>query len=221
VRFVPVTPTRLEEDLAAWINGRPAERPAVGFDGPTEIGTAALADAVALRLRTMGRPVIRVSTRWWWRPASLRLEFGRTDIDMLLSGWVDTAALRRELFDPLLPGGSGHYLPRLRDPETDRSLREQVVAVAPRAVVLLDGPFLQAHGLPTEVVVHVQATPGTIARSLPADRQWWVEGFRRYRDEDRPADTASVVVSYDHPLAPAVCWPDGVESAGQRAKSAE
>ena len=216
MRFVPVTPTRLTEDLAGWINERPAEHPVVGFDGPAEIGTAALADAIALRVRTLGRPVIRISTRWWWRPASLRLEYGRTDIDMLLSGWVDTEALRRELLDPLRPGGSGQYLPRLRDCATDRSLREERVAVAARAVVLLDGPFLQATGLAMDAVVHLQATDGTIARALPADRHWWVEAFQRYRDQDRPADGASVVVAYDHPLAPAVGWLDGVESAGQQ-----
>ncbi len=210
MRFVPVTPTRLEEDLAGWINDLEAEHPLVGFDGPAEIGTAALADAVARRVRTLGRPVVRASTQWWWRPASLRLEFGRTDIDTLLSGWVDTAALHRELFDPLLPGGSGQYLPRLRDPETDRSLREPRVDVAARSVVLLDGPFLQAGGLGLDAVLHVQVTAGTMTRSLPADRQWWLQAFERYRDEHRPADGAAVVVAYDHPLAPAIAWLDGV-----------
>lgn len=209
MRFVPVTPTRLEEDLAERVNDLAAEHPLVGFDGPAEIGTAALADSVALRVRTLGRPVIRVSTWWWWRPASLRLEFGRTDIDMLLGGWVDSAALRRELLDPLLPGGSGQYLPRLRDPLTDRSLREVRVAVPARSVVLIDGPFLQANGLALDAIVHVQVTAGTVARSLPAERQWWVEAFQRYRDEDRPVDGATVVVAYDHPQTPAVAWQGG------------
>ena len=54
----------------------------------------------------LGRSAVRVSTSWWWRPASLRLEFGRTDVDMLLGGWVDDAALRRELLDPFGPGGT-------------------------------------------------------------------------------------------------------------------
>ena len=69
--------------------------------------------------------------------------------------------------------------------------------------------------------MHLQVLTGTFARSLPADRQWWVEAFQRYLDEDRPADGATVVVAYDHPLAPAIGWPDGVGSAGQSMTSGD
>ena len=210
MRFVPVTPARLVEELTGWIHDLAPEHPWIGFDGPAEIGSSALADGVADRLQSLGRPVIRVSTTWWWRPASLRLELGRTDTDMLLSGWVDTAAMRRELFDPLRPGGSGRYLRRLRNPGTDRSLREERVAVTPRSVVLLDGPFLQASDLGADTglagIVHLQVTANTLARALPADRRWWVEAFERYRVEDRPADKATVVIAYDHPAVPAIAW---------------
>lgn len=206
MRFLPVTPARLEDELAGWIYGLEVEHPLVGFDGPTEVGTAALADAVAARARTLGRPVIRVSTDWWWRPASLRLELGRTDVDMLLSGWIDTSAMNRELLDPLRPGGSGRYLRRLRDPQTDRSLREERVAVAPRSVVLLDGPFLQASGLSVDGVVYLQVALNTLARALPVERQWWIAAFERYRDEDQPVDGATALLAYDHPAAPAIAW---------------
>jgi len=211
VRFVPVTPVRLAEELAGWIHDLEAEHPLVGFDGPAEVGAAALADAVSDRVQALGRPVIRVSTQWWWRPASLRLELGRTEVDMLLSGWVDTAAMRRELFDPLRSGGSGWFLRRLRDPRSDRSLREERVRAAPGSVLLLDGPFLQASGLGAgaaglSAIVHLQVSMGTLARSLPVDRQWWVDAFERYRDQDRPANGATAVVAYDHPAAPAIAW---------------
>ena len=206
MRFVPVTPARLVDQLGGWIHGLAAEHPLVGFDGPSEIGAAALADEVAARVQTIGRPVIRVSTDWWWRPASLRLELGRTDTDMLLGGWVDTAAMRRELFDPLLPGGSGWYLRRLRDPRTDRSVREERVVAAARSVLVLDGPFLQAAHLGADAVVHLHVSTNTLVRALPTDRQWWLEAFGRYRNEDRPAEKATAVVAYDHPAAPAIAW---------------
>lgn len=206
MRFAPVTPVRLMDELALWIHDLDAEHPTVGVDGAAELGGTALADAVAARVQTLGRPVIRVSTDWWWRPASVRLELGRTDIDMLLSGWIDTAALHRELLDPLRPGGSGRYLRRLRDPNTDRSLREERVTALPRSVVLLDGPFLKASGLTLDVVVHLQVSTGTLARSLPPDRRWWVEGHERYRDEHRPTESATAVIAYDHPGAPAIAW---------------
>lgn len=206
MRFTAVTPDRLVGDLADWIRGLGAEHPRIGFDGAAEIGAQELADAVAARLRILGRPAIRVSTRWWWRPASLRLELGRTDVDMLVSGWLDAPALRREVLDPLGPGGSGGYLRRLRDPETDRSVRGAPAVADPRSALLLDGPFLQVGTLALDAVVHLQVSPARLARALPSDRQWWLAGFARYRAQDRPVDHAQVVVAYDHPAAPAIGW---------------
>lgn len=206
MRFSPLTPARLAAELAQWIGDLDAEHPLIGFDGAAEIGAVGLADLVATQLAGLGRPVIRVSTSWWWRPASLRLELGRTDVDMLLGGWVDSAALRRELFDPLAAGGSGCYLQRLRDPETDRSVRDPRVAVSPRAAVLLDGPFLTAAGLPLGATVYLQVSPATFARSLAPDRRWWIEAFERYLAQDRPAESADVVIAYDHAAAPAIAW---------------
>ena len=206
MRFSPLTPDRLVRDLTGWIAELGPVHPRIGIDGATEIGATTLADEIAARLRAIGGPAIRSSTAWWWRPASLRLELGRTDIDMLLGGWVDVAALRRELLDPLGPGGTGSYLPRLRDPATDRSLRDARVTAEDRAVLLLDGPFLQAARLPLDAVVHLQVSSSTLSRSLPDERQWWVPAFDRYLAEDRPADGAAAVVAYDHPGAPAVAW---------------
>src|SRR6478736_4886777 len=93
MRYRPLTPALLVRELAVHVDRRPETRPRVGFDGFAEAGVADLADAVAEQLREFGRPVIRASTRWWWRAASLRLELGRTDSDMLLYGWVDGPAL--------------------------------------------------------------------------------------------------------------------------------
>ena len=209
MRFTPVTGTRLASDLAGWIDSMSAEHPAVGIDGASEIGAGELADAVAAELEALGRPAIRTSTSWWWRPASLRLEYGRTDVDMLLSGWVDVGSLRRELLEPLAAGEPAQYLRRLRDPETDRSVREQRVAVPDRAVLVLDGPFLQTAGLALDGVVYLQVSPATLSRVLPADRQWWVDALRSYVEQDQPDLTADAVVAFDHPAAPAMRWVAG------------
>jgi hypothetical protein len=216
VHFTPVTPARLVEDLAAWMVTVDNVHPRIGIDSVAEAGSADLADAVADRIRATGRPVIRISTSWWWRPASLRLELGRTDIDMLLYGWVDTAALRRELLEPLGPDGSGRYLSRLRDPGTDRSIRTERAAAPPRAVVILDGPFLLAQELGLDAVVHLQVSGPRLSRVLPADRQWWGEAFDRYRRAENPVEVADVVISYDHPATPAIRWAAGdPENAGR------
>ena len=163
MRFVPVTPDRLVESIAGWIDRRSAERTVVGFDGAEEIGTGALADDVAVWLIAAGRPAVRVSTRWWWRPASLRLEFGREELDTLLDGWVDTGALRREVTGPLM-AGAPTIVVRLRDPDTDRSLRGESAAVPPNAVVVLDGPLLATLGLPLDPWVHLRVSDTALAR---------------------------------------------------------
>lgn len=207
--YVPLTPARLVDELADRIDRRAEFRPRIGFDGFAEIGAGDLADAVSGRLRELGRPVIRTSTAWWWRAASLRLELGRTDVDMLLYGWVDTPALRRELLDPVAAASETGYLPRLRDPSTDRTVRVARRPIPPRVVVLLDGPFLLADPAGLDVVVHLQVSPAAAARALPAERRWWVAAYERYRDGESPAERADAVLTYDHPANPAISWRPG------------
>jgi hypothetical protein len=206
VRYRPLTPELLVLDLADRVGGRPEPHPRVGVDGFAETGAADLADAVAARLRELGRPVIRGSTRWWWRAASLRLELGRTDVDMLLYGWVDSAALRRELLDPVAAGHPDGYLPRLRDPATDRAIRDTRQPIPDGAVLLLDGPFLLADPAGLDAVIHLHLSPAALGRTLPDERQWWVAAYRRYLADERPADRADAVIAYDHPAAPAIAW---------------
>ncbi|SDO93912.1 hypothetical protein SAMN04515671_2415 [Nakamurella panacisegetis] len=208
MRFIPLTPARLVDELADWIGELHGRRivtatagTVVGFDGSAEVGTTELADRVAERMRGRGAVVVRATTNWWWRPAALRLELGREDVDMLLTGWVDDEALRRELFEPVA-GGRPH-ITRLRDPGTDRSVRQTPARVPAGSVVILDGPFLLAADLPLDASVFAQVGPGALRRSLPDDRQWWLEADARYGAEYHPADRADVVLSYDHPSAPA------------------
>lgn len=207
MRFVPLTPIRLVDELAQWTQelvGRCAAGQTgtvVGFDGPAEAGATDLADRVAERLRSRGIAVVRATTTDWWRPSALRLEFGREDIDMLLTGWVDADALRRELIEPVAAGRA--HITRLRDPATDRSVRQTPEVVPPGIIVLIDGPFLLAAELPLTALVVVQVGGGALGRALAADRQWWLAADERYRSRYRPADEADVVLSYDHPSSPA------------------
>jgi hypothetical protein len=205
VRFVPLSPTKLVGELADRVQSRHdgQSRGAVtAFDGPAECGVAALADAVAEELRARGAAVIRASTSWWWRPAALRLELGREDVEMLLTGWVDADALRRELVDPVR-SGTGSAITRLRDPGTDRSVRQQPAPVSDQTLLLLDGPFLLATELPFDVLVGFQLGRGTLLRSLPPQQHWWTRAFETYDDRYQPLEDADVVLAYDHPSAPA------------------
>ncbi len=206
VKFLPLTPAALALRLARWIDLRGPDRLRVGFDGFPEVGTSELADAVAQHLTALQRPVIRISTQWWWRSAALRLEYGRQDVQSRLEGWVDVGSLRREAFDPLSPSGSGQYLTKLRDPRTDRAVRQEFGSATKNAVLLLDGPLLQTHQLAFDALVQVGVSAGRLQRTMPATRQWELEAAREYREVFLPAHPfgrPSVLISYEHPATPA------------------
>ncbi len=200
--FSAVSPAQLAAQLVETVETTPGPRPCIGVDGDPAWGTADLAEAVAAELRQRGRPTVVVSTRWWWRPAALRLELGRQDLDMLRHGWVDVAALRRELLGPWRSGGL--WLPRLRDPVSDRSLRDAPQPAPERGVLVVHGPFLLDLGLDLDRRIALAVSAGTVARTLPDDRGWWAEAFATYELAQHPLEEADVVVSYDHPRSPAL-----------------
>ena len=183
----------------------------LGIDGPVEADCAALADRVAAELTGHGVPVARVSASDYLRARSLRLEFGADDPDTFLDGWYDTAALLREVLTPLSgldrSGGPLRWLPRLRDPDTDRPYREPARLAAPGTVLVLDGRFLLrgelAAGL--DLVVHLDVSPAARARRVPEpERARVLPAWARYLAEDDPAGRAGLVVRYDHPRSPAL-----------------
>src|SRR4051812_2228910 len=116
MRVRPVSIEGLVEELADRLaaTGQPG-RLRVAVDGPPAAGPAAFADALVAPLRVRGRPAVRVRTDDFLRPASVRLEFGRTNPDSFYLGWLDDAGLRREVLDPAGPAGSGRVVTRLWD----------------------------------------------------------------------------------------------------------
>ena len=185
----------------------------VGVDGAVPDDGAALADVVARRLTADGVPAGRVRQRDFELPRSQRLEYGATDPDVLWEGWYDDGALRREVLDPLGPGGASskhpmRWLPSLRDPLTDRSTRAELRDCPPGAVLVLDGRFLLRGDLAEgfDVVVHLQTSPAAQRRRLPDDDETarTVPSWQRYLDECAPPDRADLVVRFDHPDRPAL-----------------
>jgi hypothetical protein len=205
-RYTPVDPSRLPDLLAADLAtiDVPGIALRVAVDGPRSAGPHALADKLAGPLRSLGRPVVRIRSDTFWRDASLRLEHGRTDADAFRNDWLDTAALRREVLDPLGPGGSGVYLPSLRDPRTNRSTRAAREAVPRRAVVIVSGELLLGRDLPFDRTIHLAVTPATRARRTPAEWAWMLPAFDAYDDEIDPVANADVVVRLDDPRHPAI-----------------
>lgn len=206
----PLTPAALADRIAAAgadVVDRGADWARVGIDGPVAEDAAALADAVATALEARAVPVARVRARDFLRARSLRLEYGRDNPDSYYHQWYDVAALRREALDPLGPGGSGRWLTRLRDPDTDRSAREPARTAAPGTVLVVDGRFLLRDDVRPglDLTVHLDVGAAARARRVPAAEAALVlPAWERYLAEWQPARLADLVVRHDHPDRPAV-----------------
>jgi hypothetical protein len=201
----PVTP----EGLGGLVANRALAAPGlrVGIDGPAAQDAHALADAVSAELGRRAVPVARVCCDDFLRARSLRLEHG-DDPDAFADGWYDLAAVRREVLDPMQPDGAWRtWLPRLRDPGTDRPYREPRRDAAPATVIVLDGRFLARREIAdaVDVLVHLEVSPAARARRVPAVEQARVlPAWERYLTCYDPAASAAVIVRYDRPSHPAV-----------------
>lgn len=176
----------------------------MAVDGPDAAAPERLAADVADRLPPLGRAAVVVPASGFFRPASLRLEHGRTDPDARYTDWLDSGALTREVLGPVGPGGTGTYLPVLWDLETDRAARVRPRVMPDGGVLLVPGALLQGVGLAFDVVVHLRVAPNARRRLTPADQLWELPAFERYDDEVDPAALADAVVLADHPDRPAL-----------------
>jgi len=176
----------------------------VAVDGPEFAGTERLAAQLAERLPMHGRAAVVVPASGFYRPASLRLEHGRTDPDARYTDWLDAGALTREVLDPLGPGGSGEYLPVLWDLARDRAARAERRPLPQGGVLLVPGALLQGLGLAFDIVVHLRMSPAARRRRTSAERAWELPAFDRYDAEVDPAALADAVVLADHPDRPAL-----------------
>jgi hypothetical protein len=205
MRVRPVSVDLLVEELADRLAAQePQRRLRVAVDGAPAAGPGRLADALVDPLRVRGRPAVRVDAGDFLRPASVRLEYGRTNPDAFYTGWLDENALRREVLDPAGPGGSGRVVTRLWNARTDRATREPYIDLPPGAVVVVSGPLLLGAGLPFDVTVHLQLSAAALDRRTDPDERWTLPAYDRYGDEVDPASFADVVVRVDDPRRPAL-----------------
>ncbi|MEW2329114.1 uridine kinase [Micromonospora chersina] len=205
MRVRPITPELLVTELADRLAGAAAPgRLRVAVDGPPAAEPDTLGAALVAPLRAAGRPVLHVRAADFLRPASIRLEHGRTNPDAYYEGWVDEAGLRREVLDPAGPDGSGRLLPSLWDAAADRASRAPYVDLPPGGVVLVSGALLLGGGLPFDVTVHLVLSPAALDRRTDPELRWTLPAFARYADEVAPASFADVVVRADDPRHPAL-----------------
>lgn len=205
MRVRPVSFPLLVEELADRLASRESDsRLRVAVDGADAADPGRLADALTGPLRVRGRAAVRVATSDFLRPASLRLEFGRTNPDSFYTGWFDEAGLIREVLDPSGPDGSGRILERLWDARIDRAARAPYQDLPADAIVLVSGPLLLGSGLPFDFAVHLELSAAALVRRTPADLAWTLPAYRRYAAEVAPETLADVVVRLDDPRRPAL-----------------
>lgn len=208
--FRSTTPELLPGILAASVLALTLDRPVrVAVDGPVCARGDGLAAAVADQVRGAGRAATVIPAAGYWRDASLRLEHGHTD-PVSYYDWLDRAALIREVLDPLGPGGTGRYLPALRDPGSNRSARAAYATAARHEVVLVHGDLLLVDAPPFDHTIHLALSPAARARRTPPEWAWTLPALNRYDGEVDPVSVAGTVVSWNDPARPAV------RSAGSR-----
>lgn len=191
--YRPTSREAVADELAARAEKRDG-RVRVLVDGPPPADPDGLGAAVAEELRLRGRTAVAVRARDFLRPASLRLEYGHHDEDMLLDGWLDVGALLREVL------GDGPVLPRLWDAARDRAFRDEYVEAD---VVVLSGSLLLGRGLPAEITAHLHMGRAALGRRTPPEDRWTLPVFERYERERNPSGEADVLVMADHPDRPA------------------
>jgi hypothetical protein len=205
-RYAAVTPQALAQRLIEkLIERHPGRHPLrVALDGPGWVELEPLIEQLRTGLRALGRPVATVWARDFLRDASLRFEHGRTDVESFYTGWLDVAALQREVLSPLAAAEDAHYLPTLRDEATNRATRAQPVPLPAPGVLLVCGELLLGAGLSFDLVIHLAVSRSARKRLVPDDRRWTLPALDRYDIDVDPAGLADVVIRYDDPRHPAV-----------------
>jgi hypothetical protein len=203
--YRPVAAAQLADLLAQRLAAAPVPGRAlrVAIDGPRCATPVDFAAQLVAPLRALGRPVTLIPADSFWRDAALRLEHGHEDA-LSLPTWLDAAALRREVLDPLGPGGAGAYLPSLRDPRTNRATRESARQAAMSEIVVVAGELLLGRELPFDVTIHLVLSSGARARGTDPSDAWTLPAWDDYDREIRPAEIADIAIRYDDATRPAV-----------------
>lgn len=202
--YAAITQELLAERLIQTLVERhPGSHPLrIALDAPGWVELDPLIQPVSAGLRSLGRPVATVRASDFYRDASLRFEHGRTDVESFYTGWLDTAALQREVLRPLAAGGP--YLPTLRDQATNRATRSRPEPLPATGVLLVCGELLLGAGLGFDLAIHVAVSRAARKRSVPDDRRWTLPAFDRYDLDVDPVGLADLVIRYDDPQHPAV-----------------
>ncbi len=177
-----------------------------GVDG---VGKTRLADDLASDLRAETHHVIRASIDGFHHPRAKRHARGRHSPEGFYRDSFNLDAFRRELLEPLSPGGTGRYRTAVFDHRTDSPVDMAEQPAPASAILLVDGVFLLQEALRPywDLTILLDApfaeTFTRLAVRDGGDTDPATEANRRYRDgqmlyekENRPRERADILVDY-------------------------
>jgi uridine kinase len=196
----------------------------VGIDGIDAAGKTTLADDLAGMVAARGFPVLRASIDGFHRPRLDRYRRGRDSAEGYYRDSFDFEVLRRELLDPLGPGGDRRYRVATFDEVSDLPVECPVGHADPDTVLLFDGVFLLRPELSGcwELSIFVDCSPDVVLRrAFDRDgarfessgalerryRQRYLAGQEMYLAECFPRERADFLVMNDDPDRPVVVGP--------------
>lgn len=189
----------------------------VGIDGVDGAGKTTLADKLAQVLEARGIRVIRSSIDGFHNPRAVRYVRGKDSPEGFYRDSFNIAAFKRELLDPLGPGGSGRYRKAVYDHRTDGAVDGPVEVAGRSGVLLVDGIFLHRPELrrswDLSVFINVPFAESYSRMALrdgsdpdpaaPSNRRY-CEGQKLYFAECNPQKAAMMLVDYADLNAPRI-----------------
>jgi uridine kinase len=127
----------------------------VAIDGRTASGKSTFARALSAQLMRCGRSVVHTTIDGFHNPKTIRYARGRMSAEGYYHDARDLAAVRRELLDPLGPGGTREIRTHVFDLEADVPSIPAVVRFAETGVLVVDGTFLARPELASAWDIHV------------------------------------------------------------------
>lgn len=193
------------------------------IDGVDAAGKTTLAGALAARMKTSGRQIIRASIDGFHRPRAERYRRGPDSPEGYYADSFDLPALRRLLLDPLGRPAESIVYTKIFDHRSDSPDPAHPVTAGQNSILLFDGVFLQRPELRGcwDCVIFVQVSFDTVleragrrdAASMGgalAVRERYLRRYipaqQRYLDECRPAERADIIVRNDDPLCPEILF---------------
>lgn len=143
---------RVAAHLVGLETGHPMR---IAIDGRTACGKSTFARALAARLEAQGRNVLYTTIDGFHNPKTIRYARGRMSAEGYYRDARDLAAIRRELLDPLGPGGGRMIRTETFDLAADAAVTLERVCVPLATMVLVDGTFLARPELSSAWDVHI------------------------------------------------------------------